>query len=44
MTHKGLLQGIGELLDNKMKTFVRRKLRAETIGLLRFYKEFPIFE
>lgn len=43
-TDKGLLQGIGELLDNKMKTFVRTKLRVETIGLLKFYKEFPIFE
>lgn len=43
-TDKGLLQGIGELLDNKMKTFVRKKLRTETISLLRFYKEFPIFE
>jgi predicted nucleotidyltransferase component of viral defense system len=40
----GLLQGVGELLDNKMKTFVRTKLRTETISLLRFYKDFPIFE
>lgn len=44
MTDKGLLQGIGELLDKKMKTFVRIKLKAETISLLRFYKEYPIFE
>lgn len=40
----GLLQGVGELLDNKMKTFVRTKLKTETISLLRFYKDFPIFE
>ena len=39
---KGLLQGVGELMDNKMKIFVRTKLRTETIGLLRFYKDFPI--
>jgi len=39
---KGLLNGIGELVDDKMKTFVRNKLRSETITLLRFYKEFPI--
>jgi predicted nucleotidyltransferase component of viral defense system len=39
---KGLLQGIGELLDNKMKTFVRNKLKPETISLLKFYKEYPI--
>ena len=39
---KGLLQGIGELMNNKMKSFVRSKLRTEVIGLLNFYKSFPI--
>lgn len=39
---KGLLQGLGELMDNKMKTFVRNKMHSETIGLLKFYKDFPI--
>jgi len=39
---KGLLNGIGDLLEDKMKTFVRTKLRSETIMLLHFYKEFPI--
>ena len=42
MSDKGLLQGLGELMDNDLKNFVRTKLRAETIGLLRFYKDFPI--
>ena len=42
MSDKGLLQGMGELMDNEMKTFVRTKLRTETIGLFRFYKDFPI--
>lgn len=42
MSDKGLLQGLGELMDNDLKNFVRTKLRTETIGLLRFYKEFPI--
>lgn len=42
MSDKGLLNGIGELLDQNMKTFVRNKLRTETITLLKFYKEFPI--
>ena len=42
MSDKGLLQGMGELMDNKMKTFVRNKLRTEVIGLLKFYKSFPI--
>ena len=39
---KGLLNGIGDLIDEKMKHFVRTKLRTETIFLLRFYKEYPI--
>ncbi len=42
MSDKGLLQGLGELMDNNLKNFVRIKLWAETIGLLRFYKDFPI--
>ena len=33
---KGLLHGVGELMDNEMKKFVRTKLRTETIGLLKF--------
>ena len=39
---KGLLNGIGDLLEDKMKKFVRTKLRSETIILLNFYKTFPI--
>lgn len=39
---KSLLHGIGELMDNDMKTFVRKKLRNETITLLKFYKDYPI--
>ena len=39
---KRLLQGAGELMDDEMKKFVRTKLRTETIGLLKFYREFPI--
>ena len=39
---KGLLNGIGDLLEDEMKNFVRTKLRSETITLLNFYKEFPI--
>ncbi len=44
MNDRGLLQGLGELMDNKMKKFVRTKLLSETIGLLRFYKDYPILE
>lgn len=41
-TNRKLLNGIGELVDEEMKIFVRTNLRTETITLLRFYKEFPI--
>lgn len=37
-----LLQGIGELMDEELKSFVRTKLKSETIHLLEFYKSFPI--
>jgi len=42
LSDKGLLNGIGDLIDEKMKNFVRTKLRTEIIFLLNFYKEFPI--
>jgi predicted nucleotidyltransferase component of viral defense system len=42
ITDKGLLNGLGELTDNTMKEFVRKRLRTETISLLKFYKEYPI--
>jgi predicted nucleotidyltransferase component of viral defense system len=42
MSDKGILQGLGELMDENIKKFVQSKLRSETISLLKFYKEFPI--
>ena len=42
VTDKRLLNGLGELMNEEMKKFVRTKLRAETISFLNFYKEFPI--
>ena len=42
MNDKGILNGLGELVDEDIKNFVRTKLRGETVQLLRFYKEFPI--
>lgn len=42
MSDRGMLNGLGELMDEDIKKFVRTKLRTETISLLRFYKEFPI--
>lgn len=42
MSNRGLLQGLGELMDQNLKTFVQNELRQETISLLKFYKEFPV--
>jgi predicted nucleotidyltransferase component of viral defense system len=42
MSDKGLLQGMGELMDEKMKKFVQRKMRSEVIELLTIFKAFPI--
>jgi len=42
MSDKGMLNGLGELMNEDMKKFVRSKLRTETIILLTFYKQFPI--
>lgn len=42
MSDKGMLNGLGELMTEETKKFVRTKLRTETIELLRFYKGFPI--
>lgn len=39
---KGLLQGMGDLMDDDLKSFVRTKLRADTIRLLKLYKQYPI--
>ena len=39
---RSLLYGLGELLEQDMKAFVRNKLRTEILTLLRFYKDFPI--
>jgi predicted nucleotidyltransferase component of viral defense system len=37
-----LLDGLGELVNPDLKSFVRNKLKSEVVTLLRFYKEFPI--
>lgn len=42
MSDRGMLNGLGVLMDEDIKKFVRSKLRTETISLLQFYKEFPI--
>lgn len=42
LSDRGLLQGLGELMDPEIKTFVKTKLRKEAISLFRFYKEYPV--
>lgn len=42
MSDRGMLNGLGELMDEDTKKFVRTRLRTETITLLKFYKQFPI--
>ena len=42
LSNKGLLQGMGELMDNKMKKNIQMKMLPEVIELLKFYKKFPI--
>lgn len=44
MSDRGMLNGLGELMDEEMKKFVRTRLRTETITLLKFYRQFPIVE
>ena len=43
VNEKKLLQGLGELMDEEMKKFVKAGLKKETMDLLSFYKDFPIF-
>jgi len=42
MSDRKLLDGLGELMEDDMKKFVRTKLRTETISLLKFYKTYPV--
>ena len=40
---KGLLDGLGELVEVDMKNFVKTKLLSETIRYLQFYHKYPVF-
>src|SRR6056297_1701990 len=42
INNKHILDGLGELVDEKLKIFVKEKLKTETIHLLKMYKEFPL--
>ncbi len=42
MSDKGLLHGLGELMDNSLKHFVQNEMKRETISLLKMYKEYAV--
>ena len=44
LSGQSLLNGIGDMIDDKMKNFVRTKLRTETMLLMQFYQSFPIIQ
>ena len=44
VNEKSLLNGLGELMDNEMKMFVKNKLKTETISLLKIQEQFPIID
>ena len=44
MSDKNRLQGLGELLDEDLKQFVKTKLRLETIALFKIYAAMPLLE
>ncbi len=44
MSDKNRLQGLGELLDEDLKQFVKTKLRLETITLFKIYAAMPLLE
>ena len=43
VNEKLLIQGLGELLSADMKKFVRKKLKQETLHLMQYYRDYPIF-
>jgi predicted nucleotidyltransferase component of viral defense system len=42
MPSRSLLNGLGELVNPDLKTFIRNKLHSEFITLLKLYKDFPV--
>jgi predicted nucleotidyltransferase component of viral defense system len=42
MNEKRLLSGLGDLMEEETKKFVKTRLKQDTIALLRMYREFPI--
>jgi|WetSurMetagenome_2_1015567.scaffolds.fasta_scaffold03335_6 predicted nucleotidyltransferase component of viral defense system len=41
---KAIMSNIGELIDSKEKTFIKTRLKDDTISLLRFSSEYPLIQ
>jgi hypothetical protein len=39
---KNMLHGLGELMDEGTKKFVRTRLKSEVLSLLELYRNFPV--
>jgi hypothetical protein len=39
---KNMLHGLGELMDDRVKSFVRSRLKSEVLSLLEIYRAFPL--
>jgi predicted nucleotidyltransferase component of viral defense system len=44
VNERSLLNGLGELMSEDMKSFVRKNLKSEVITLLKLYEAFPIID
>ncbi|TVQ91821.1 MAG: nucleotidyl transferase AbiEii/AbiGii toxin family protein [Bacteroidetes bacterium] len=44
MNEKRMLSGLGDLMDEETKKFVKTRLKQDTITLLRMYREFPVLK
>lgn len=44
VNEKRILSGLGDLMDEGIKTTIKQNLKKDTIALLKLYKEFPIKE
>ena len=42
MSSRSLLNGLGELTDTAIKTFVRNKMLPETIQMMQLFQAFPL--
>ena len=42
INEKRILSGLGELMDEETKSFVKTRLKDETLTLLRMYRQFPL--